>query len=192
MEIFDFQNLVDPHLLRIVSKHHPLYRDMDSELRTLTIREKGSEPIRMEMEEDLRCTLYIHPILRPSARDKHILYHEFGHVADRLNPSFGYRHAERKALDPLQEQNFLELWNIYIDTRLNQHGLFCLPQSGHSEFIIDGKRYVLPKSEVNTYLLEAITHLTQRGMKRPGSVVTSIWNNPHRFLSFDDLLDAVR
>jgi hypothetical protein len=95
-------------------------------------------------------------------------------------------------LDARQEKNFVELWNVYIDARLHQHGLFCLPRSGQSEFIIDGKRYVLPRNEINTYLLEAITHLTQRGMYRPGTLVTTIWNNPHRSLGFDDLLDAVR
>ena len=191
MQTHDIQNLVDQELLQVVTKHHPLRRDIASELKSLTVREKTGQDIRMEMDPDLHAVLYIHPILRPSMRDKYILYHEFGHIADRLNPGFGYRHEERLKLTPWQEQNFLELWNVFIDSRLNRHGLFCLPSSGQSEFIVDGKRYVLPRSDVNTYLLEAITHLTQRGMYRPGSLITTIWNNPHRFLSFRDLLEAV-
>jgi hypothetical protein len=192
MHIFDFRNLVDEELLWRALKHHPLHHDLASELRSLTIEEKTGPNVGVEMDEQRHATLYIHPIIRPSERDRFILYHELGHLADRINPRFGYRHRDRMQLDAQQEKNFVELWNVYIDARLNQYGLFCLPQSGQSEFIIDGRRYVLPKNEINTYLLEAITHLTQRGMYRPGCLVSTIWNNPHRFLGFDDLLDAVR
>lgn len=192
MHIFDFRNLVDEELLWRALKHHPLHHDLASELRSLTIEEKTGPYVGVEMDEQRHATLYIHPIIRPSERDRFILYHELGHLADRINPRFGYRHRDRMQLDAQQEKNFVELWNVYIDARLNQHGLFCLPPCGQSEFIIDGRSYVLPKNEINTYLLEAITHLTQRGMYRPGSLVTTIWNNPHRFLGFDELLDAVR
>mgnify|MGYP000264632609 CR=1 FL=1 len=192
MHIVDFRNLVDQDLLWRALKHHPLYHDLASELRSLTIEEKTGQHVGVEMDKKRQAILYIHPIIRPTQRDRFILYHELGHLADRINPQFGYRHEERMQLDASQERNFVELWNVYIDSRLNQHGLFCLPQSGDSEFIIDGKRYVLPKNDINTYLLEAITHLTQRGMHRPGSLVTTIWNNPHRSLGFYDLLDAVR
>jgi len=192
MHIYDFRNLVDQELLWRALKHHPLHRDLASELRSLTIEEKTGPNVGVEMDEQRHATLYIHPIVRPGARDRFVLYHELGHIADRINPRFGYRHRDRMQLDAQQEKNFVELWNVYIDARLSHHGLFCLPQNGQSEFIIDGRRYVLPKNEINTYLLEAITHLTQRGMYRPGSLVTTIWNNPHRLLGFDDLLDAVR
>ncbi len=191
MHIHDIRNLVNKELLWVALKHHPLHRDLASELRSLTIEEKSGPNAGVEMDENRRATLYIHPILRPGNRDQFILYHELGHLADRTNPRFGYRHRDRMRLSAYQERNFLELWNVYIDARLNQHGLFCLPQSGQSAFVIDGRRYVLPKNEVNTYLLEAIANLTQRGMSRPGSLVTTIWNNPHRSLSFDDLLDPV-
>jgi len=192
MQIHDFRNLVDQELLWRALKHHPLYHDLASELRSLTIEEKTGPNVGVEMDENRRATLYIHPIIRPCERDRFILYHELGHLADRIDPGFGYRHQDRMRLTAYQERNFLELWNVYIDARLNQHGLFCLPREGQSAFVIDGRRYVLPKNDVNTYLLEAITNLTQRGMYRPGSLVTTIWNNPHRQLSFDDLLDPVR
>ena len=192
MYVEDFRNLVDEELLWRALKHHPLYHDLASELRSLTIQEKTGSSVGVEMDERRRATLYIHPILHPCQRDRFILYHELGHLADRINPRFGYRHNDRMRLTACQERNFLELWNVYIDTRLNEYGLFCLPRSGYSEFVIDDKRYVLPKNDINTYLLETITHLTQRGMYRPGSLVTSIWNNPNRALSFDDLLDPVR
>ena len=191
MHIHDFRNLVDKELLWRALKHHPLLRDLASELKSLTIQEKTGPNVGVEMDENRHATLYIHPIIQPCKRDRFILYHEMSHLADRINPRFGYRHRDRMRLTAYQERNFMELWNVYIDARLNQHGLFCLPQSGQAAFVIDGRRYVLPKNDINTYLLEAITNLTQRGMNRPGSLVTTIWNNPHRQLSFDDLLDPV-
>jgi hypothetical protein len=191
MQIHDLRNLVGQDLLLRVTKHHPLYHDIASELGELTVREKSGQNIHIEMDEDNNVTLHIQPILRPSRRDMFILYHEFGHVADRLNPSFGYSHQRRLRLSSAQESCFLTLWNVAIDTRLNQHGLFCLPQSGDIELVVDNIRYRLPKSDVNTYLLEAVANLSQRGVNRPGSLVTSIWNHPDRFLTFSDLLDLV-
>lgn len=192
MDILDLRNLVGDDLILLVTKHHPLYRDMASELGRVTVEEKTGRDIHIEMDEENNLTLHIHPMIRPDKRDMYILYHEFGHVADRLNPSFGYSHETRLRLSEDQERSFLELWNIFIDTRLNEHGLFCLPRSGQAEISVDGITYRLPRSDLNTYLLESAAHLSQRGMVRPGSLVTAIWNHPDRFLTFSDLLDLVR
>jgi hypothetical protein len=191
MHIHDIQNLISEELLLKVLKHHPLYHDMASELGEVTVCEKTGSNIHIVMDENNNVTLAIHPFIRPTKRDMFILYHEFGHVADRLNPYFGYSHQKRLALDRTQERNFLELWNVFIDTRLNRHGLFCLPQSGRTEIVVDNVTYSLPRNDVNTYLLETCAHLSQRGLQRPGGVVTSIWNHPDRFLTFADLLDMV-
>jgi len=191
MYIHDIRNLISQDLLLTVTKHHPLYHDIASELRQVTVQEKTGPDISIHMDAEGNVTLNIHPVIRPTKRDMYILYHEFGHVADRLNPHFGYSHERRLALEPNQERSFLELWNVFIDTRLNAHGLFCLPQAGETDISVDGVTYRLPKSDLNTYLLESIAHLSQRGFRRPGSIVTAVWNHPDRFLTFSDLLDLV-
>jgi hypothetical protein len=192
MKVFDPRNLVDEQLLQTVARRHPFHPDLASSLKLLTVREKEDDSVRIDLDGEGNATLTIHPIIRPSKRDVYILYHELGHAADRLNPAFGYDHARRLALDGVQESSFLELWNVFIDARLNDRGLFRLPESGEVELVVDGRRYVLPRNDVNTYLLEAAAHLSQRGFLKPGAVVTDIWNHPERRLTFEDLLDLVR
>ena len=191
MRIIDYQNLVDPGLLEKVAKHHPLYSDIASEINWLTVREKDQGSVRIEMDRSGNAILTIHPIIRPTQRDMYILYHEFGHLADRINPRFRYDHDRRLQLTQDQETCFLQLWNVYIDARLNEHGLFQLPSGGQAELIVDGQKYLLPRSKTSTYLLEACARLSQRGIQRPGGLVTGIWNHPQRFLTFEDLLAPV-
>ncbi|MFP4588273.1 MAG: hypothetical protein ACLFM3_09540, partial [Desulfohalobiaceae bacterium] len=191
MQVLDFQNLVHKGLLEKVTRHHPFHPDLASSIKTLSVYEKDQRGIRIEMDEHRNVYLTIHPILRPGKRDAYILYHEFGHIADRLDPDFGYQQQERLALSPVQEECFLQLWNVYIDTRLKQQDLFCLPAGGEVEISVDGIRYKLPKSEVSTYLLETAAHLSQRGVPRAGSLVQAIWEHPERRLTFQDLLDPI-
>jgi hypothetical protein len=192
MKILDYQNLVHPGLLHTVTKHHPLYSDLASEINILYVQEKDHCGIRcgirIEMDQSANVTLTIHPIIRPSERDKYILYHEFGHIADRLNPYFGYNHEKRLNLSQAQEECFMQIWNVFIDARLHHHGLFRLPPGGEVDIVVDGTKYRLPRTEVSTYLLEASAHLSQRGIRKPGALVTGIWNYPTRFLTFEDLL----
>ncbi len=189
MKVFNPRNLVDERLIEIVTKHHPLNRDMASELRLVTVEEKTDRNIHVRLDEGNNVHLAISPMIHPSEQDLYILYHEFGHIADRLNPDFHYDHEARLELSPRREQNLLSLWNVYIDTRLNGHDLFRLPPGGLVEITVDGVRYRLPRNDANTYLLEAIAGLSGRGVQKPGAKVTAIWNHPERFLTFSDLLD---
>ncbi len=191
MQVLDFQNLVHKGLLAQVTKRHPFYSDLASNIKTLNVYEKDSQGVRIDMDEHRNVHLTIHPILRPSNRDIYILYHEFGHIADRLHPNFRYDHAQRLALTAVQEQCFLQLWNLYIDARLNTQGLFSLPVAGEVRIRVDNQIYNLPRTELSTYLLEAAAHLSQNGINRAGSLVKSIWDHPERTLSFQDLLDPV-
>lgn len=191
MKVFDPRNLVDERLIENVTKHHPLNRDMASELNLVSIEEKTDRNIHVHMDEGNNVQLVIPPMIRPTERDLYILYHEFGHVADRLNPDFHYDHDTRLNLSFGTEKSLLVLWNVFIDTRLNKHGLFRLPAGGEVEITVDGVRYRLPRNDKSTYLLEAVAGLSSRGVQKPGAKVTAIWNHPDRFLSFSDLLDMV-
>ena len=188
MKILDYQNLVDPGLLQHIAKHHPLNSDIASQIDILHVQEKDHIGIRVEMDRSYSVTLTIHPIIRPSERDMFILYHEFGHIADRLNPTFNYDQQRRLNLSQAQEECFVQLWNVFIDARLHHHSLFCLPSAGEVDIVVDGIKYRLPRTEISTYLLEACAHLSQRGIRKPGALITDIWNNPQRFLTFEDLL----
>ncbi|MCF8104447.1 MAG: hypothetical protein K9K64_03095 [Desulfohalobiaceae bacterium] len=189
MKVFDPRNLVDERLLEIVTKHHPLYRDMASELSLVCVEEETDQNIHVRMDEGNNVQLAIHPMIRPTERDLYILYHEFGHIGDRLNPDFHYDHDTRLSLSFSTEKCLLVLWNVFIDTRLNQHGLFRLPAGGLVEITVDGFRYRLPRNDISTYLLEAVAGLSSQGVHKPGAKVTAIWSHPGRFLSFSDLLD---
>jgi hypothetical protein len=191
MKILDYQNLVDPGLLEAVAKNHPLYSDIASEINILYVQEQDHRGIRIEMDPARNVTLTIHPIIWPNERDRYILYHEFGHIADRFNPYFRYSHDRRLALSQTQEECFVQLWNVYIDARLHHHGVFRLPPGGEVDIKVDGINYRLPRTEISTYLLEACAHLSQRGIRKPGALVTDIWNHPQRFLTFQDLLDPL-
>lgn len=146
MKILDYQNLVDPSLLEAVAKKHPLYSDIASEINILYVQEKDHRGIRIEMDTSRNVTLTIHPIIRPNERDKYILYHEFGQIADRFNLYFRYSHNRRLALSQAQEECFFQLWNVYIDVRLHQHGVFRLPPGGEVDIKVDAITYRLPRT----------------------------------------------
>jgi hypothetical protein len=123
---------------------------------------------------------------------EYILYHEFGHIADRLNPKFRYSDESRLALSKTEQVMFMELWNLYIDARLNHFGHFKLTKIAMGGYCrIDGKLQRAPFS-IEGKLLRHISCLRSGNIDNADQIVRSIWENPLLPRSYDDLINLIR
>jgi len=76
--------------------------------------------------------LYLSNSVKKRSNYRYILFHEFGHICDRLDSLFGYNLKLRNELN--REGNsdrktvITDLWNVYIDGRLFKADLFEFPK----------------------------------------------------------------
>lgn len=142
--------------------------------------------------ETLEAILCVAPNLYQLENFEYILYHELAHVADQLNPKFAYSESERAALSKSENTMFREIWNLYIDARLNHYGLFRLTKIAMGGFCtIDGKLQRTPFS-IEGKLLRHISCLRSGNIDNADYIVRNIWEKPFIFRSYDDLIDLIR
>ena len=196
MKIVDSDNLIPDHsILDRVVKTHPFSSNLCLKIAALTVANDDSEigePRISFNNETLEAILYVAPNLYQLKNFGYILYHEFGHVADRLNPRFGYSEPKRAALSESENIMFMELWNVYIDARLNHYGHFRLTKIAMGGFCrIDGKLQRAPFS-IEGKLLRHISCLESGNIDNADQIVRNIWENPLIFRSYDDLIYVIR
>ena len=132
-------------------------------------------------------------ILRLSGREgasqnfRYILHHEFGHVYDRMDPAFQYTLEARRSLDDDRNKRVFvtDLWNTYIDGRLNRLGLFQFdqpPMTVHCFAL--GK--ILTIDSVESYIEElACRHFGMGApLERSRELLERVWNSPHGTLTY--------
>ena len=144
MKIIDEQNLIpDKRILIQIISNHPFVSDLSNKLETVQIEISENHGIPKEMIQfDPSNTHVILGIGKGSHQKEnfeYILYHEFGHAADRLNPGFEYSEKEKSLLSAKEKMGVMELWNTYIDSRLNESGLFKLGYQPPSTGKLNGK-----------------------------------------------------
>ncbi|MHC4394564.1 MAG: hypothetical protein ACYS1A_02820 [Planctomycetota bacterium] len=186
MLIVDKDNILpDSSVLEEVITHHPFHNDLVSQLDTVTIKWSGSVDIETK-GPNVTLSIYQSDIVND--RYRYILYHEFGHVADIHNPRFKYSEDVKQALNNRQRENFKELWNLYIDARLNQCNIY---RHGSGKFVrkANGPYVVITQK---TQLLLRIDYLSKRGFNNASVIVEDIWNNPMKEYTFIDLVNLVK
>ena len=86
----------------------------------------------------------------------------------------------------------MELWNIYIDARLNSHGLFKLGENDNNVLCrINGKLQKAPYS-IEGKLLCHISFLRSRGFINADSIIRDFWQHPEKIKSYDDFIESTR
>ena len=169
--------------LNKVVGEHPFYPNMYLHIRKIMIIDNTK--IKIYCCFDCQ-TVEFHLCRNKTFRNLHLetychkynsmLWHEFGHVADKVNPKFEYSDKKR---DELYEAgaiyDFVEtLWNVYIDTRLHEKRLLKINKCN------------IPKK-----LGEHLNDLINKGFKDDTEgrrLIDKIWDNPTQQLTYEDLI----
>jgi len=137
-------------------------------------------------------TLYLTHSISKWNNFEYILYHEFTHIADRTNPLFGFADDKRDSLSDEEQLCLMEIWNVFIDSRLNFHNLFRLGNNDKRIYCtINGKLQLAPFS-IEGKLLRHMSFLRSRGIQNADIIVRNVWNNPNISHSYDDLIKIIK
>ncbi len=190
------QILSDQDLPQRIVKSHPLNPALDQNIDKIVICGAGyhfTNGSSIEFDDASRmCRLHLPKDIELLDNYEFIFFHEFSHVADRTNPDFKYSDRKKTSLSDAEQLILMELWNVYIDARLNHHQLFRLGENDKGIICeINGKQQIAPFS-IEGKLLCHISFVRSRGFKKADSIVRDIWDNPNKFRSYDDLIKLVK
>lgn len=191
-KIIDHKSLLpDKNIILEVIKSHPLCQELYNHIETVVITEANKESIEYDYYHR-KVVLNLSVNSYSKENFKYILFHEFSHIADKVRPAFKYSEELKTSLSDLEKLLVMELWNVYIDSRLNYYGLFMLgPNDKNVYGTINGKFQELPFS-VEGKLCGHISFLTSGGFQDAEAVIESIWNNPGHNLSYVDLILIIK
>jgi len=196
MKIIDPNNLIpDYTVIERIVKTHPFSCDLWSQIKKVIVKsheEADNGGPRIEFDHDTYETIiYVAPDIAERGNYEYILYHEFGHVADRLSLKFGYSHQARFSLSDIEQVNLMELWNLYIDARLHHHNLFRLDEQEKPTYsMINGKLRKLPCT-IQGKLMAHGSFIKSRGITEAERIVKEIWENPEKSISYQDMISIV-
>ncbi len=191
MLIVDKDNILpDSSVLEEVIANHPFHNNLENLLDTVTIKRLSSSDRISIQTEGPNVTLFIYHSDTVNDQYRYILYHEFGHSADIHNPHFEYSEDAKQALNNRQRENFTELWNLYIDARLNRYNIYC-HSPGKLIRNVNGQRLVVEITQ-ETQLIERMDRLSKRDFNNASVIVEDIWNNPMKEYTFIDLVNLVK
>lgn len=188
MNIYDPDGIFPDHEILVSVLHsHPFLPGLDRKISTLTLRKPldGEGPQVNVDENNVILTICTPDVI--DDRIRYILFHEFGHIADRFDPSFEYSEQKRNDLPDTKHSNFMEIWNLYIDARLKYRGLYRLIGHHQSAMSLNGKLQLVDTS-VETKLYDFENFLSKRGFRDAFTVVKNIWENPLQSLTFPAIL----
>jgi hypothetical protein len=191
MRIEDNNNLIkDKRLLHKIIREHPFNKELHHTLNIIIIEESSQEGIEFN-SHNKDVTLYLPKDCFSKNNFEHIIYHEFTHVTDKLDPSFMYSEDKKNGLSPKEKTQVMELWNLFIDDRLNDIGLFQIGDVGFGYSKINGRLTYLPCT-LEGKLTKHTRVLQSSGIRNARDIVESIWNNPRQFLSYDDIISIIK
>jgi hypothetical protein len=196
MKIIDTENLIPDHnyLSRIVAAH-PFDATLAQKIRQITIRRSERYGIAEEnIETDEITGHVILGVGQDTCRKadyESILYHEFGHVADRMSPTFRYSEEQKQALSPSEGKCVMELWNAYINSRLNAVGLYR-PSGKTCLGTLNGSIQAFPPSPEGA-LMAHMSILEHEGFSfiRTKEMVQHIWQSPAITWTYPEIIVVV-
>jgi hypothetical protein len=163
----------DKTVLQNIFKEHPLSKNLWTSIKNLTIQ--LSPGPSEEISFDIVTTDAILFLFRDTASKpeyEFILYHEFSHVADKLNPKFNFSEKKLCALKEIEQAAVKTIWDCYINARLNE-------------------KHLIPDGYAKTDQRNRIDYLESCFLMDAQGLFQEIWNNPSQSLSFDDLINKV-
>ena len=195
MKIIDDKKLIPDAqkdtLIRIV-KNHPSGKNLFDSINDLTIELSTGNSEAIDFDISTRdATLYIFEQTATEDDFECTIHHEFFHVADRLSVRFKYSDEKKDLLTEDEKRCVWELWNLYVDTRLNDKGLLKI-RRGSSALRIDGKLQIIRHRTIAIKLMESTNFLKQRGVSGAENIVRKIWERPSSHLSYEDMINIVK
>jgi hypothetical protein len=196
MEISDPQNLIPDHsVIERIVKMHPFSSDLWLQIEKVSVKSHEEADVRPPSIKFNHAThetiLYVTTNMAEKSNYEHILCHEFGHIADRLNPEFEYSDQVKYSLTDIQQANLMQLWNLYIDARLHDHELFRLDEEERPICcMVNGKYNKLPCT-IQGRLMQDVSFLGSRGIANAERIVREIWENPKKPMSYQDMIFIV-
>jgi len=196
MKIIDPNNLIPDHsVLKRVIKTHPFSANLYQQIHSITVSEDNSKipnPRVNLNHETCEVILYLDPLLYQRSNYEYILYHELGHVADRLNPKFAYLEELKSSLSDHERYDLMTVWNLYIDSRLNHYGLFQLGENDRGGFCNINGKFKIPPYSIEGRLLRHISSLRRSEIQNAESAVNDIWENPMFFRYYRELISLIK
>jgi hypothetical protein len=193
MKINDPDKLIPNHdvIYRIVNSH-PFGPGLEENIDTLLVQRSAKGPsIKFDKECHI-ATLYLSENDHTLNNYEYILYHELSHIVDRTNRAFSYSDEKKTLLSDTEQVCVMELWNVYIDARLNYFHIFQLGKNNEDVYCkINGRLQKAPFT-IEGKLLCHISFLTSRGVVKADSIVSDLWQNPEKDRSYDDLIELIR
>ncbi|OEU60214.1 MAG: hypothetical protein BBJ57_09190 [Desulfobacterales bacterium PC51MH44] len=192
IEIIEQQALVpDKGIIAEVIERHPISKELCIHVKTIFIEKAEKESIEYDVYSK-KVILNLTQNSHEKENFKYILFHEFSHVANKARSDFNYSGEVKNSLTDLEKSLVMELWNVYIDSRLNYYGFFMLgPDDANVYGTVDGKLQKLPFT-IEGKLLGHTAFLASRGFQDAKFVVEDIWNNPQRMTSYSNLIRIVK
>lgn len=200
MKIYDPEKLLPnhEHLIRVVASH-PLDDSLATKISTITIY--CSEMIlgipneRIETDVVTGAGAVKLGVGRSTCLKNDyssILYHEFGHVADRMTANFQYSEALKNGLSNSEKTCVMELWNVYINSRLNAVGLYTTSGSECCG-ILNGKEQVLPGT-IEGDLMAHMSTLEVAGFSYDlaKELIETIWKYPNKALTYPKMIANIK
>jgi len=189
MKIIDDENLIpNKQIVQEIVKGHPFAANLYDSINDLVIRPSTSVNIKLESNNDV--TLEIQRTTPSEENYEYILYHEFGHVADQLNPKFKYSNEIMDSLTNDEKRKVKAIWNAWIDARLYDKNLLQLGDNDKKIWdIINGKFQEIPYT-IEGKRMQSLCLL--KNVRNAKDIIEKIWNYPNRFLSFERIIDIIR
>ncbi len=195
MKIIDNKKLIPDAqkdtLIKIV-KNHSSGEDLFDSINNLTIELSTGNSEAIDFDKPTGdATLYVFEQTATEDDFECTIHHEFFHVADRLSERFKFSDEKKDLLTKEEKYCVMELWNLYIDTRLNDKGLLKIRQ-GSSFQKINGKLQIIHHRTTDASLKGSVNFLKTRGVSGAEKIVREIWERPNRHLSYEDMINIVK
>ncbi len=189
--IDDYKLLPNHTILLEAIRNHPLNSNIIDSISSVIIIVDKAESIEYDFET---CHVTLHLSSNSYKEDnfKYILYHEFTHIADKINPLFKYSEELKESLTDTEKLIIMEVWNCYIDARLNMHGLFQLGDvDRHIRSLVNGKVQTLPFSTEGK-LMKHTNFIKSRGFRNAEELITNIWAGLLPNLTYPEIVKLVK
>lgn len=164
--------------------------DRISALKLFRINPLVSHPspsCKFEDEQKTIVILYIQSKYFCKPNIKFVIYHEIQHRIDELNDRFGYDPSKKEKLRQQYGSKFIivltDLWNIYINGRLEKEGLYQIDPSEK----IDRRGVTVSLDDKSKIRLMKIDELKDCGVHNAKQVYDMVWNAKEGELSYDQL-----
>ena len=181
MEITDERELLSEDVpLEEIIKNHP-FGNYEDQIRQIKVVASSNGP-RIDITDQGVVYLYLSNSVKKRSNYHYILFHEFGHICDRLDSLFGYNLKLRNELN--REGNsdrkifITDLWNVYIDGRLSKTDLFEFPKPPDKRIDPHCKK-LINIDTIDSYIEEISCRFGSMGfdLNESKRLLNEVWNS---------------